>query len=346
MIAGRGLGHSGGTIDKIEALSGFQTNLSLSQFQNLVNEYGMALIGQTAEIAPADKKIYALRDVTATVESIPLITASIMSKKLAEGARGIVMDIKVGNGAFMNSLPQALALADSINTIGLKFQRNMMSIISDMNQPLGFAVGNTLEIIESIETLKNCGPKDLTELSLSLAGAMIYLGGLSPTHEKGIKKAKEALETGAALEKFRQLLANQGGDAGVIENYSSLPLATQTREVLAPQRGYLCQVDNKALGLHCLSLGGGRRKTTDPIDFGVGFLFPKKRGDFIEKGDRLAKVYFNPGQEKEVDEIEQKLLEENIHISSQKPESLPPLIYQIKTNWASQDLPSSIKEFS
>ncbi len=334
MMAGRGLGHSGGTIDKIESIAGFQTSLPLSQFKDLVEKRGLVLTGQTAEIAPADKKIYALRDVTATVESIPLITASIMSKKLAEGANGIVMDIKVGNGAFMRTKDKAQALSKSLRETGLRFHRNMMTIISDMNQPLGKAVGNSLEIIESIETLKGQGPQDLTELSLSLAGGMIYLAGLAKTHQLGIKKAQEALDTGAALKKFRELLVNQGGNPKVVDDYSHLPLAKNIKEVLATKTGYLSQVNNHALGLHCVSLGGGRKKAGDQIDFGVGFLFPKKIGDQIKTGECLARIHFNDGQEEKVAEIEQSFLEENFKISAQKPKSIPPLIYQVDTNWA------------
>lgn len=333
MIAGRGLGHTGGTIDKVEAIKGFKTEISLDDFVSLLKERGLVLIGQTKEIAPADKKIYALRDVTATIESIPLITASIMSKKLAEGAKGIVMDIKTGNGAFMAKLSDAKKLAESIRQTGLRFDKNMMTIISDMNEPLGHAVGNTLEIIECIETLKNNGPKDLTDLSLSLAGGMIYLAGLAKTHKEAIAKAQIALESGAALEKFRELIKNQGGDESVIDDYSRMPQTKTRFEVKALKTGFISAMDCKALGMHCVQLGGGRQKTSDKIDFAVGFIMNKKIGDKVKKGDSLVTLHIHESQIEIAKKIAEEMSKKNIIIKATKP-AKKKLIIDVQTKFA------------
>lgn len=329
MMAGRGLGHTGGTVDKIEAIKGYKTDLNLKQFSELLKKNGIVLIGQTGEIAPADKKIYALRDVTATVESIPLITASIMSKKLAEGAAGIVMDIKTGNGAFMSSMPRARALAKSLADTGLRFDRSMMTVISDMSQPLGNAVGNTLEIIESIETLKNNGPKDLTDLSIELAGGMVHLAGLVKTPAAGKKLAKRALEDGSALEKFRLMVRAQGGDDKVVDDYSRLPQASEKTEILATKSGYISQMDCKAIGTHCVLLGGGRRRTSDPIDFGVGFIFNKKIGDKIKTGESIVTIHHNKNQTEQVKTIAQAINTKDIKISPRSAKK-PELIREVK----------------
>ncbi|MGZ3789446.1 MAG: thymidine phosphorylase [Bacteriovorax sp.] len=334
MIAGRGLGHTGGTVDKIESIKGFKTDISLPEFEKLLRERGVVLIGQTGEIAPADKKIYALRDVTATIESVPLITASIMSKKLAEGARGIVMDIKTGNGAFMAKLTDAKKLAESIRQTGLRFNKNMMTMITDMSEPLGLAVGNSLEIIESIETLKNKGPADLTELSLALAGGMVYLAGLAKTHKEGIAKARAALENGSALEKFRELIVHQGGDARVIDNYALLPQTKSTYEVLSPKSGYVTKMDCKALGLHCVKLGGGRQKTTDTIDFAVGFELNKKIGDKVKKGEKLVTIHCHERQLKLAEEIAFSMSKKDIVIQTSKPRAKKKLIIEVQTKFA------------
>ena len=333
MIAGRGLGHTGGTVDKIEAIKGFKTEIALDDFVSLLKERGLVLIGQTKEIAPADKKIYALRDVTATIESIPLITASIMSKKLAEGAKGIVMDIKTGNGAFMAKLTDAKKLAESIRQTGLRFDKNMMTFITDMNEPLGCAVGNTLEIIECIETLKNNGPKDLTEISLSLAGGMVYIAGLAKSHKEGIAKAKKALESGAALEKFRELLANQGGDQRVIDNYALMPQTKERFLVKAPKSGYVTYMDCKALGMHCVQLGGGRQKTSDQIDFAVGFIMNKKIGDKVKKGETLVTLHIHESQIAIAQNIANEIGKKNIVIKANKPKPKK-LIIEVQTKFA------------
>lgn len=334
MIAGRGLGHTGGTVDKIESIEGFKTEISLDDFVKYLKERGLVLIGQTKEIAPADKKIYALRDVTATIESIPLITASIMSKKLAEGASGIVMDIKTGNGAFMAKLSDAKKLATSIRETGLRFDKNMMTVISDMSEPLGNAVGNSLEMIESIETLKCAGPKDLTDLSLSLAGGMIFIAGLSKTHKEGIEKAKKALESGAALEKFRELIRFQGGNPKFIDDYSLFPHTTSTYEVKAIKSGYISKMDCKALGLHCVQLGGGRKKTSDLIDFAVGFIMHKKIGDQIKKGDVLVTIHCHENQMAEAKLIAEAMTKKDISVQATKPKTKKKLIIEVQTKFS------------
>lgn len=330
MMAGRGLGHTGGTVDKIESIKGYNTALNLKDFSRLLKENGLVLIGQTGEIAPADKKIYALRDVTATVESIPLITASIMSKKLAEGAAGIVMDIKTGNGAFMSTVPKARALAKSLAETGLRFDRSMMTIISDMNQPLGNAVGNSLEIIESIETLKDKGPKDLTKLSLELAAGMIHLAGLAKTPAAGLQKAKKALKDGSALEKFRQMIKAQGGDELVVDDYSRLPVAKHQTEIKAHKSGYIAKMNCKAIGMHNVLLGGGRRRAADPIDFGVGFVFHKKIGDKVKSGDAIATIYHNDNQQAQIEKIIKEFHAGDVTITSAAAKP-PELIREVRT---------------
>ncbi len=278
--------------------------------------------------------IYALRDVTATIESIPLITASIMSKKLAEGAKGIVMDIKTGNGAFMAKLSDAKKLAESIRQTGLRFNKNMMTFITDMSEPLGLAVGNSLEIIECIETLKNNGPDDLTEISLSLAGGMVYLAGLAKTHQEGITKAKEALHSGRALEKFRELIANQGGDVRIVDDYSLLPHTKTTHPVLAAKSGYITKINCKAMGLHCVHLGGGRQKTSDVIDFAVGFVMTKKLGDKVKKGDVLALIHCHGNQMDLALDIAKSMNKSDITIESTKPRNKKKLIIEVQTKFA------------
>ena len=334
MIAGRGLGHTGGTIDKIESIEGFKTSLSLDEFERLLKERGLVMIGQTGEIAPADKKIYALRDVTATVESIPLITASIMSKKLAEGAKGIVMDIKTGNGAFMSKLSDAKKLAESIRQTGLRFNKNMMTMITDMNEPLGLAVGNSLEIIESIETLKGKGPKDLTDLSVALAGGMIYLAGLAKTHKDGIKKAQASIDDGTALEKFRQMIIDQGGNAKVIDNYDLLPKTEVLLEVKSTKSGFVTKMNCTQLGLHCVRLGGGRMKTSDKVDFAVGFIMNKKIGDPVKKGETLMTIHCHANQTEIAEGIAKAVIDGDITVSATKPRTKKKLIIEVQTKFA------------
>ncbi len=328
MMAGRGLGHTGGTIDKVESIKGFKTALSLEEFKNILNKEKLVLIGQTKKIAPADKIIYGLRDVTATVESIPLITASIMSKKLAEGANGIVMDIKTGQGAFMRDIKQAKALAKSLRNTSSRFGKGMITMITDMNQPLGNYVGNSLEIIESIETLKGNGPKDLTDLSIKLSGAMIYLGGKAKTVKEGEEKAKKVVANGKALKVFARMIEVQGGNPEVVEDYSLLPMAKKVTQFKASKSGYIESIKCKEIGLHCVALGGGRRKAEDPVDTSVGMIFEKKIADQVNKGDVILEIIHHDNQKETVAEILESLKKE-IKITKNKCKA-PKLIYEVK----------------
>lgn len=318
MIAGRGLGHTGGTVDKIEAIKGFNTALDLKEFKKKLDKEGLVLIGQTPEIAPADRLIYALRDVTATVDSIPLITASIMSKKLAEGANGIVFDIKYGSGAFMRDPKSARALGMSLIQTSKRFKKKAVALITDMNQPLGNAVGHTNEIIESIETLKGRGPKDLTDLSIELAAHMIHIGGVEKTFAKALKKAHEVVENGKALEEFKKLLKSQGGEVAVVDDYSLLPQVTEKTVVKAVSDGFIKSFANSQIGLLLIQLGGGRKEKTDKIDFGVGFNFHKKIGDKVKKGEAILTIDHHPHQKDIAKELVKRFNKEVITLSQSK----------------------------
>jgi pyrimidine-nucleoside phosphorylase len=318
MIAGRGLGHTGGTVDKIEAVKGFKTELDLDTFAEKLNKEGLVLIGQTPQIAPADRLIYALRDVTATIDSVPLITASIMSKKLAEGANGIVFDIKVGTGAFMTTKKDARALGRSLIATAKRFKKKAVALITDMNQPLGNEIGHANEIIESIETLKGRGPKDLTDISLTLAAHMIQLAGVEKTFQNAYKKAQEMVSSGKAIDEFRKLLRSQGGDDRVIDDYSLLPLAKVRTPVLATKSGFIKMFDNKLIGLLLIELGGGRKSKTDVIDHSVGFTFHKKIGDKVKKGEPIFTITHHTHQKEIVRKISQQFLTEAFTVSVAK----------------------------
>lgn len=289
-MSGRGLGFTGGTVDKMESIPGFRTTLEEEEFMELVNRVGLSVIGQTAHIAPADKKLYALRDVTATVDNLSLITASIMSKKLASGSDAIVLDVKCGNGAFMENLEEAVELAKGMVDIGNADGKKTIAVITDMNQPLGHAVGNSNEVIEAIETLKGKGPSDITQLALTLSGIMIYAGGHAETMEEGMEKAKEALHSGRALEKLASFIEGQGGDPAVVEDYSLFPQPTTYQKVLAQESGYVTEIQARSIGLASQHSGAGREKKEDPIDLSAGIILRKKVGDPVAKGDVLAEV--------------------------------------------------------
>ena len=292
MMSGRGLGHTGGTLDKLESIPGFRVNLSEAEFKSTLAKLGVAMIGQTAEVAPADMKLYALRDVTGTVESIPLITASILSKKLAEGISGLVMDVKCGRGAFMKTLPQARELAQSIARVGKLNGLNVRAIITGMDAPLGRAVGNSLEVIESIEILRGRGPADLRELCLVFAAEMLELAG----KPDGFRQASEALDGGAALDKFRQMIASQGGDPAVVDDPSKLPRAESQTLLFAGQSGFVTEMDAEAVGLAGLELGAGRRRAEDRVDPAVGILVLKKPGEAVRAGEAIFEIHHNgPG---------------------------------------------------
>jgi len=293
-MSGRGLGHTGGTIDKLESITGFHTELTQKQFVEQVNSIGVSLIGQSGDLAPADKKMYALRDVTATVESIPLISSSIMSKKIAAGADAIVLDVKTGNGAFMKSLEDSIKLAQAMVTIGTETGRETAAIISDMDQPLGFAIGNALEIAEVIATLKGDGPEDLTELCLTLAAQLVVLGKKAQDVQEARALVGEALRNGSALDKLRQLITAQGGDDTVIDDPQRLPQAPYTYEVTSGERaGFVSSIAAEQLGLAAMKLGAGRSTKDESIDHAVGIVLRKKVGQQVAAQDVLATLYCN-----------------------------------------------------
>ncbi len=292
-MSGRGLGFTGGTIDKLESIPGFRTVLEDSEFIDDVNERGIAVIGQTKHIAPADKKIYALRDVTGTVESLSLITSSIMSKKLASGSDAILLDVKCGSGAFMKTQAEAEKLAELMVDIGKAGGKKTMAAITYMDQPLGCAVGNALEVREAIEVLKGTGPDDITELSVKLAGMMIYMGDMAGSVEEGTEKARQALCNGSALEKFRQFVEGQGGEPGIIEDVSLLPSAESSADVKADKDGYVYHIDAMKIGIASQHTGAGREKKEDDIDLSAGILLHKKAGEKVKKGEVLCTIYGN-----------------------------------------------------
>lgn len=327
-MSGRGLGHTGGTVDKLESFKGFQVELPLDKFIKNVNTYGIAVASQTGNLAPADKKIYALRDVTATVDNISLIAASIMSKKIASGADRIVLDVKCGSGAFMKTLEEASNLGQTMVKIGKNVGRETIAVITDMNQPLSFAIGNALEVIEAIEALKGNGPKELMEVSTTLASHMLKLSGRVSTLEEGKILITELITSGKALEKMREWVKSQGGDPQAVDDYSLLPQAKFTCEVKALQDGYIQAIDTEELGKAALVLGAGRENKESIIDLGVGLKIHKRIGDEIKQGDSLATLYFNDESTKERSAT---YVQKAYGIGSYKPE-VPPLIYKVIVN--------------
>ncbi|CAD2071908.1 pyrimidine-nucleoside phosphorylase [Jeotgalicoccus coquinae] len=292
-MSGRGLGHTGGTIDKLEALKGFHVELTQDDFVNLVNQDKVAVIGQSGNLTPADKLIYALRDVTATVNSIPLIASSIMSKKIAAGADAIVLDVKVGDGAFMKTEEDAVALAETMVRIGNDVGRRTMAIISSMEEPLGYAVGNANEVKEAIDTLKGEGPEDLTELSLTLAAQMAVVGGKAKDLEEARTMLEAVIKDGSALEKFKVFVNNQGGDGSLVDNPENLPQAEYHCDVTSDEEGYVEVIDAENIGVAASLLGAGRQTKEDQIDLAVGIVLEKKVGDYVNKGDVIAKIASN-----------------------------------------------------
>jgi pyrimidine-nucleoside phosphorylase len=293
MISGRGLGHTGGTLDKLESIPGFSTRLTLGEFRKVLGACGMALIGQTEDLAPADRKLYALRDVTATVESIPLISASILSKKLAEGIDGLVLDVKTGSGAFMKKFEGARDLAASMVGIGTECGTRVQELITDMSQPLGRAVGNALEVIEAIETLKGRGPDDLLEVCRELTARMFLLGDLESKLEGARARFDSVLESGQALERFTKVITTQGGDPRVVEDYSRLPAAQHVDSVVASADGYVAGLEAETMGRASMVLGAGRERVDSAIDPAVGLVLEKKVGDPVAVGERICAVYSN-----------------------------------------------------
>ncbi|SHF28454.1 thymidine phosphorylase [Desulfofundulus australicus DSM 11792] len=292
-MSGRGLGHTGGTVDKLESIPGFKVNLSPDDFIRQVREIGVAIVAQTGNLVPADKKLYALRDVTATVDSIPLIASSVMSKKIAAGADAIVLDVKTGNGAFMRSVEDASALARTMVAIGRLAGKKVVALISDMEQPLGFAAGNALEVREAIETLSGRGPSDLRELCLLLGSHMLVLAGVTSRVEDGIKLLTGLLERGHALAKFREMVQAQGGDPRVVDEPDRLPEALQKEQVAAQENGFVEAIHAEMIGRAAMLLGAGRKTREDTIDPAVGVVVHKKVGDRVGRGDALATLHIN-----------------------------------------------------
>ena len=290
-MSGRGLGHTGGTIDKLESFPGFSTGISNDTFIKNVNSIGIAIMGQTADLAPADKKLYALRDVTATVDNMSLIASSIMSKKLAAGADAIVLDVKTGSGAFMKTEEDSFALAKEMVTIGKNAGRNMSAVISNMDQPLGKAVGNAIEVREAIDTLNGKGPEDFTELCFTLGSRMLMLGGKAGSEKEARERLHEAVDNGRALDKLAQFVKAQGGDERAVYEPDRLELAKYRTEITAPVDGFIKHIDCDEIGICSLMLGGGRETKESEIDLSVGLLLDRKVGDKVNKGDRIAVVY-------------------------------------------------------
>src|ERR1700722_4342739 len=326
MISGRGLGHSGGTLDKLESIPGFKVNLSLAEFRHVLETCGCALIGQTAEIAPADKKIYALRDVTGTVESPALICASIMSKKLAEGIDALVLDVKTGSGAFMKKMEDAENLAGLLVETGKRMGKKVVALLTDMNQPLGRKAGNAMEVAESIDVLSGAGPADLRELCLDLAAWMFFLGARVKTLDEGQKLSSDLISSGVAREKFREIVGLQGGDVGVVDDPHRLAHARQTLVVSSSAGGYVAAIQCEQLGVACVVLGGGREKKEDKIDPAVGLEFHKRIGDPVERGEPLCTMHYN--SDARLAEA-RRLVETAYRIETEKLKSLPPLIYRV-----------------
>lgn len=305
-MAGRGLGHTGGTIDKLESIEGFRTDIPIEKFIQNVNDIKVAVCGQTANLAPADKLLYGLRDVTATVGDISLATASIMSKKLAAGCDAIVLDVKCGSGAFFESIDDAVCLAQTMVDIGENMNRRTVAVVTDMDQPLGFAIGNALEVKEAIDTLKNDGPKDFTKLILTLGANMVLLGEGAKTYDEAYKLVQSKLENGEAFEKFKSFLINQGSSKEVAGNPSKLPLATEIVEVQSEKSGFLKAMKTDEVGTAAMILGAGRETKDDIIDMSAGIILKKKNGDRVEKGETIA--IFHTCDKSKIDLAKQRFL--------------------------------------
>jgi len=324
-MSGRGLGHTGGTIDKLESIPGFHVEISKEEFVNLVNQHKIAVIGQTGNLTPADKKLYALRDVTATVNSIPLIASSIMSKKIAAGSDAIVLDVKTGAGAFMKTVEDAKELAHAMVSIGNNVGRKTMAVISDMSQPLGVAIGNSLEVQEAILALRGEGPKDLEELCLALGRQMVYLARKAESLEEAEEMLREVIRNGKALEKFKEFIQNQGGDPSVVDDPDRLPKAKYRIELPAQRDGVVAELVADEIGTAAMWLGAGRATKESEIDLAVGLMLNKKVGDPVKKGESLVTIHAN---REDVDDVKQKLYE-SIRIDDHA--DAPVLVYDIVT---------------
>ena len=324
-MSGRGLGHTGGTVDKLEAFPGYKTTLSPNDFFDTVRRIGVSVIGQSGNLAPADKKLYALRDVTATVDSIPLISSSIMSKKLAAGARNIVLDVKCGNGAFMKTEEDAEKLAETMVKIGAASGRKVSAVITDMNTPLGFAVGNTLELVEAISVLRGNGPEDLTEVSVILAAEMARLA-LGIDEKEALARAKQALDSGAAFNKFCEWISAQGADESYAQNTALFKKASTVKEIRADKSGFISRMDAEKIGVASVELGAGRKTKDDAIDFSAGIILKKKTGDKISAGEVLAELHTNAANTAAAE----KIFLDAIEISDEKPKKAKLILKHVK----------------
>jgi pyrimidine-nucleoside phosphorylase len=324
-MSGRGLGFTGGTLDKLESIPGFRVDLAIDEFRRAVAEVGLVIAGQSADLAPADKQLYALRDVTGTVESIPLIAASVMSKKLAAGADCIVLDVKVGQGAFMKTIDDARALAERMVAIGRHAGRKVAALITSMDQPLGYAIGNVLEVKEAIAALHGQGPADFVELCLALGTELMLLSGKAASADEADARLRESLATGAAWRSFRSFIANQGGDLSVLDDPRLLPEATAVEPVAAPRDGYLAAIDALELGLVAGDLGGGRQKKGDPIDYSVGLVLERKVGEFVAQGAPLATIHASRSED--LARVHDRV-QAAFRLTAAAP-TPPPLIYEI-----------------
>lgn len=320
MIAGRGLGHSGGTLDKLESIPGFNVNLDLDRYRQVLAKHNVVMMGQTDEIAPADKRMYALRDVTSTVESIPLIASSIMSKKLAEGIDGLVLDVKYGSGAFMQNEEQALELAKKLISIGDSFEKETIAYITSMDQPLGYKIGNWLEVEESLESLKDNGPDDVMEITHCLAGTMIYMGKKADTIETGIEMSKTSIKNGSAFKKFIDMTYEQGGDVEFLHHPEKYPKAQRSFTLRADKEGYISRMNAYDFGMAAVELGAGREVKEASIDPTAGIVLNKKVGDFIKNGETIAVCYTN---KKGIESAVRDRLEKSVEIWFEKPRATP-----------------------
>jgi len=325
-MSGRGLGHTGGTIDKLESIKGFKTELSLSKFIDIVKKVGGSIISPTSDLAPADKKLYALRDVTGTIDSIPLIVSSIMSKKLAAGADAIVLDVTTGSGAFMREYKDALKLGKIMVDIGLELGKETVAVVSNMDEPLGFAIGNSLEVKEAIEILKNRGPEDLRDLCLVLGAHMLKLGGATRNYEERKKRLEKILKEGTAFDKFKEMVTAQGGNPEIIDNPELLPLAKHCTKIKADLSGYIQKIDSRLIGESAMLLGAGREKKESEIDLSVGIILKKKVGNKVNNNEDLAEVYYNESEK--LKEVKGKLLSSFV-IGKKKPQKLPLILATI-----------------
>ncbi len=325
MVSGRGLGHTGGTLDKLESIPGFRTDLTLDEYRSVIAETGLVLAGQTSEIAPADKRMYALRDVTATVESVPLIAGSIMSKKLAEGIDALVLDVKTGRGAFMRTEEEAIALARTLIAVGKKFGKRSLGFVTDMNQPLGYAVGNWLEVVECIDCLQGRDVPDLMEVTLVLGGAMVFLGKKAKSIEEGMAMCRERIADGSAWKKFRENIRRQGGDASFVENPGKYPKSKCQLQIKSSSTGDIDSIDALEIGFVSIMLGAGRLAVDDRVDPKAGILFHKKVGDSVSPGDALATLY---GDDQTRLEGASRRAQKAFNIATE-PSVLPPLIHSM-----------------